>query len=107
MTCRNFLRLSILDVDLKSTHLLSSSWLCANAWATLSNLIDLAVKGDAPPPLLLSPKCISSLDNSDDNGASWSCQIIQNYLEVYQNKVLLTCSERVRQIKSVYACDVC
>lgn len=55
------------------THLLNSSWLWANAWATRSNRNDLAVNGDAPPPLLLSPMCISSLDISDESGANWSC----------------------------------
>lgn len=56
-------------------YLRSSSWLCANAWATLSSLSDLAVRGLAAP--LLSPPVVtewsSSFESSADRGANWSC----------------------------------
>lgn len=62
------------SLTMNIAHLLSSSWLWAKACATLSSLKDLAVSGDCPPPLLLSPMWISSLDISEVNGANCSCR---------------------------------
>lgn len=59
------------------TYRRSSSWLCANAWATRSKRIDRAVNGDAAPPELESPvieiPCSSSRDTSADNAGRLSC----------------------------------
>lgn len=70
MQNRNWGSLKVSNTNLKS-HLLNSSWLCTKAWATRSNLRDLAVRGLAPPEL--SPgktECNSSLDRSVDMGVN-------------------------------------
>lgn len=59
------------------TYRLSSSWLCANAWATRSKRNERAVSGDAAPPELESPPvddmpCNSSRDISAESAGKLS-----------------------------------
>lgn len=72
------------------TYRLSSSWLCANAWATRSKRNERAVNGDAAPPELESPPvddmpCNSSRDISADKAGRLS--YILRWLEIWIENV--------------------
>lgn len=95
-----------------TTNLRSSSWLCASAWATRSNRNDLAVRGDAPPPLLLSPMCSSSLDISELIGASCSYGIaplvlLLTFRRYRHNIRKTTCSQSISDSDVRCTCVMC
>lgn len=99
-------------VVLFTTNLRSSSWLCASAWATRSNRNDLAVRGDAPPPLLLSPMCSSSLDISALIGASCSCgiaplELLLTFSGCRHNIRKTTCSQSISDSDVRCMCVMC